>query len=79
MEELIGRCEKCGKVRSLESFESELRRYFGEDCTSVRLAGERYKSALNLLSLYDLQFNFFGVVCCQLSRDLRHKIESLMK
>jgi len=31
----------------LETFRAELRRYFGEDCTSVWLAADRYKSALN--------------------------------
>jgi len=34
----------------LEDFYRELRRYFGKDCNSVWLAGDRYKSALNRLS-----------------------------
>lgn len=37
----------------LEQFREELRRYFGADCNSVWLAGDRYKSALNMLQ--DLQ------------------------
>lgn len=32
---------------SYEAVWSELRRYFGDDCSSVWLAGDRYKSALN--------------------------------
>jgi hypothetical protein len=33
----------------LENFRAELRQYFGQDCTSVWLAGDRYRSALNRL------------------------------
>ncbi len=34
----------------LDSLYEELRRYFGRDCNSVWLAGDRYKSALNRIS-----------------------------
>jgi hypothetical protein len=34
----------------VDQFYSELRRYFGQDCNSVWLAGDRYKSALNRIS-----------------------------
>lgn len=34
----------------LDDLYTELRRYFGQDCNSVWLAGDRYKSALNRLS-----------------------------
>ncbi len=37
----------------LENFRADLRRYFGKDVTSVRLAGDRYQSALN--RLHDLK------------------------
>jgi len=38
------------KLQDVEAFYSELRRYFGEDCNSVWLAGDRYKSALNRIA-----------------------------
>jgi len=37
----------------LEHFRADLRRYFGPDCTSVWLAGNRYQSALN--RIHDLK------------------------
>jgi hypothetical protein len=37
----------------LEQFRADLQRYFGKDCTSVWLAGDRYQSALN--RLHDLK------------------------
>lgn len=37
----------------LEQFRAELRRYFGNDCSSVWLAGDRYQSALN--RMHDLK------------------------
>ena len=37
----------------LENFRADLRRYFGNDCTSVWLAGDRYQSALN--RMHDLK------------------------
>lgn len=37
-------------VDNLEAMYEEIRRYFGEDCNSVWLAGDRYKSALNRMS-----------------------------
>jgi len=37
----------------LEQFRYDLCRYFGNDCTSVWLAGDRYRSALN--RLHDLK------------------------
>ena len=38
------------KAGDVEALYAELRRYFGEDCNSVWLAGDRYKSALNRIS-----------------------------
>ena|ERR1700729_2399762 len=37
----------------LDNFRADLRRYFGKDCTSVWLAGDRYQSALN--RMHDLK------------------------
>ena len=37
------------KLAELDNIYRELKRYFGEDCNSVWLAGDRYKSALNLI------------------------------
>lgn len=37
----------------LQNFRDDLRRYFGKDCTSVWLAGDRYQSALN--RMHDLK------------------------
>jgi hypothetical protein len=45
--------ENDNAAAALEHVYADLRRYFGKDCTSVWLAGDRYQSALN--RMHDLK------------------------